>query len=135
MFCKYCGNQLVENAFFCSVCGSPVQDTLPVPATVSDGTADKQDLEDQNSVLINGILALALAASTPVSFIGIIFGIIARRKAGEYISRKGHSPARISVGKGLGKAGIIAGIAMSVFWFLYFILFVVIWGANFYYLF
>ena len=63
------------------------------------------------------------------------FGIIARRKAGEYISRKGHSPARISVGKGLGKAGIIAGIAMSVFWFLYFILFVVIWGANFYYLF
>ena len=101
------------------------------PAVINEPT------EKQNPVLVFGIIALAVALSSILSFLGIIFGAIAMNKAKEYINLTGHSPARVSVGRGLGKAGLIAGIAMTVFWILYFILVIAAaiysGSASFYY--
>lgn len=82
--------------------------------------------EKQNPILIFGIIALAAAVSSMLSFLGIIFGAVAMNKAKKYIELTGHSPARVSVGKALGKAGLIAGIVMTVFWTLYIVFFVAI---------
>lgn len=135
MFCKYCGNALADNSNFCSACGNQVeaaapaavpvaeavQPAVPVQAQVISSANDKELADRQSSVLTYGILGLALAtAAVFANFLGIIFGAIAQRKAKEYVDLTGESPARVSVGRGLGKAGVIAGIAMTGFWTLYF---------------
>ncbi len=166
MFCRYCGNQLREDAKFCSSCGKPVEDVTqpadpvvteepvineaPVadPAPVCNVTptvvpsvqtqyqasvSEAQATEKQNSVLTYGILALSFALTGIISFLGIIFGAIAMNKANEYIRLIGTSTARVTVGKGLGKGGLIAGIALTAFFTLYILLIIVLVASETYY--
>ena len=144
MFCRFCGSQLKEDAKFCSICGNTVktEDTVSNEAAMIKETANAAPIADvqpvvssspiltqpaiseaelsskQGSVLTFGILALAVSAVF-INFLGIIFGAIAMNKAKEYTALTGKTPARVSVGKGLGKAGLITGIAMTAFWTLY----------------
>lgn len=85
----------------------------PEPNVPSDG-----------SVLTWGILALAFGSfGFLVNFLGIIFGIIARKKSNAYINFHGTRTAKERVGRILGTIGIPVGIAFTVFWLLYIIIF------------
>ena len=153
MFCKYCGSQLNDDARFCSSCGNqvetvstviteapvveapPVAAPAPVPAPIQAQPAanDEELASKQNSVLTYGILALSFALTGIISFLGIIFGAIAMNKANEYIRLMGSSTARVSVGKGLGKGGLIAGIALTAFFTLYILLIILLVASEIYY--
>ena len=94
--------------------------STPAPA-VSNEISDKQ-----SSILTFGILALAFAISFFVSFMGIVFGIITMNKVKEYVQLMGETTGRASVGKGLGKAGLIVGIVLTSIFVLYIALIVIL---------
>lgn len=123
---------------------APVAEPAPVcnvtPAVVPSvqtqyqpSVSEAQAVEKQNSVLTYGILALSFALTGIISFLGIIFGAIAMNKANEYIRLMGANSARVSVGKGLGKGGLIAGIALTAFFTLYLLLIIVLVASETYY--
>ena len=104
---------------------------VPQPTVYQPQAAPAKDTAGlQNKVLIFGIIALAAALSSGLSILGIIFGIIAMSKAKEYVNYMGERPGRVSLGRGLGKAGLIVGIAMTVFWIFYIVIMVYLGVQN-----
>lgn len=106
----------------------------PVPAEVPYDYAQpmyepEPDVPTDGKVLTWGILALAFGSSFLISFLGIIFGIIARKKSNAYINYYGTRTAKERVGRILGTIGIPVGIAMTVFWILYIVFFVVFFAV------
>ena len=136
MFCRFCGNELPEGANFCPKCGkiNEVEEATvnenagaEIPETpVMDATESVNVFEEEKSslagkILTFGILGLAFAVSFWLSFMGIIFSAIAKAKVGEYVAKFGETEGRASVGKGLATGGLIAGIILTVLFFLYII--------------
>ena len=120
MYCNKCGAQLAEGSNFCSNCGQPVQsmsrELIPAPPAAESAVVPA---ESPTPVLVWGILGLAFAVSGPLSFLGIIFSCIGRGKAKEYIDQYGTSSKQATVGRNLSKAGLIAGIVVTVLVVLY----------------
>ena len=143
MYCKNCGNLLSDDAKFCSRCGQaqePAKAAEPIyqqqtepqytyeqPAQTpykETEEAKKKRSSLASSALTWGILSLAFAVSGCIGLLGFIFSFIAKKKVNEYIRLYGAPETRVSVGKGLAKAGFIVGLVMMIFWTVYcFILF------------
>ena len=127
MFCKYCGNQLPEDAKFCPKCGKVTEEQAnnyssyePEPIVFNDVKNDfvsKQKDEDAGSILKFAILGLAF--SVPVSILGLIFTIIAKSKVKRFIYKYGDTEGRATVGKHLTIPVMISSIFFMVFWFIY----------------
>lgn len=137
MYCRHCGNLLSDDSRFCSKCGQPIETIKteepvaeapeieqaytigqPDPAIEQKTAEEKTSLA--SSVLTWGILSLAFAISGCIGLLGFIFSFIAKNKAAKYIAAYGEPEARVSIGKGLAKAGFIVGLIMMIFWTLYF---------------
>lgn len=137
MFCSNCGNQIVEGAKFCGVCGAPaaevtqqtnVQDqqntqTAPVSEPVYEQTFyyERPETEDPfiseeknsaaKSALVWGILSLAFGLYT--GLLGIIFACVGFSKANKYKNlNNGVLDGKAKVGRGLSIGGLCAGIAL-----------------------
>ncbi len=125
MYCSSCGSKLNDNARFCHVCGQAVQGApeMRSEAVVIDGPRG-----NPTPVLVWGILGLAFAVAGPLSFLGIIFSCIGRGKAKEYIDQYGTSSKQATVGRNLSKAGLIAGIVVTVLVVLYVIFLIGFFG-------
>ena len=131
MFCKYCGNQLPDDANFCPKCGKVTDEKTtnttdsyssyqPEPIAfeeVNQNFASIQKSEDAGSILKFAILGLAF--SVPVSILGLIFTIIAKSKVKNFIYKYGDTEGRATVGKHLTIPGMISSIFFMVFWFIY----------------
>lgn len=84
------------------------------------GGVDERNLS--KSTLIMGILSIAFASSFYLSFLGIIFGAIAKGKAKAYTAAGYPLTGRAKVGSILGKVGFILGIVLTVILFIYLII-------------
>ena len=128
MFCTFCGNQLADDARFCTKCGAPVVEDNKenaIEAEILDASGDYEVIEDAekssraSSILTLGILSLAFSVSVFLPLVGIILGFVCKSKVSAFIGDYGDTEGKATVGKHLSTAGIIAGFALSVFLFLY----------------
>ena len=135
MFCTSCGAQLEEGMKFCTSCGAPVEKkedptyVVPVPQSGNSLSVPAASELTPSNVLTWGIVAAAFACTFFLSFLGIIFGSIALKKADSYIAMHGPISTQVKVGHILSKVGIIAGIILTILCVLYF-LFIIIIVAN-----
>ncbi len=131
MFCKYCGNELPENANFCPKCGKINEDAskddeneITVLPSSEDNHEDIEVLEAEDpfkkektdlggSILKFAILGLAFSLTVWFSLLGLIFSIVARNKVKEYISKFNETEGRATVGKSLSIAGLAVGITFT----------------------
>lgn len=82
-------------------------------------------------IMIFGIVAAYFAWIPFTSIAGIIFGAIAKNRGFEIVRENPVSAATrnfAKAGRITGKVGFIAGIIMTIFWSLYFILFIALLG-------
>ena len=153
MFCKYCGNQLPEAANFCPRCGKINGDgeytggfqtpNESEPVTFfTDATPDYEPAEAVNEaeeqernaagggILTMAILSLAFAESFFLSWLGIIFAGIARKRVAAYLENYRETRGRATVGNILSKIGLGISIAMTAgfaLW-LFIMIMAIIWG-------
>ena len=149
MFCKYCGNELTEEARFCNKCGKIIDNEStqeektdkefdffsdanePVQTSSKDfhnAQEDKAKEKAGEEILKFSILGLAFGSTFFLSFLGIIFSYIARGKIKRYKRKYGETNGRASVGKGLNIGGMILSwisMAYIVFYIIYIIVVVV----------
>lgn len=114
MYCRNCGAHVEDDAAFCSACGTAQHKaehaytyTEPTPNTDSKGK-DSAATE----VLIWGGLGLFFALNLPL--LGLIFSCIAKRKVAEYEELYGEAKDLADIGKGLGIAGFIVGLVLTI---------------------
>jgi len=153
MFCRYCGAQLQEGQERCPSCGTliewarpaesaqPAQEApkvtyAPQPAPVTPVyTAQGQQVvsevtaKEATSALVWGILGLAFACTFFVSFLGIIFSAIGLSRANNFIRTYGAISGKVKTGHILSKVGLIVGIVMTVFFFIWLIVIIAAAGA------
>ncbi|MBP3392389.1 MAG: zinc ribbon domain-containing protein [Clostridia bacterium] len=137
MFCRFCGNELPEDANFCTKCGktldeSQVQETpTEAPAVLEDLIGDPATREQEDpfkrekdelsgSILTFGIMSLAFGVSGILGFLGIIFAAIAKSKVSKYLAKFQHTEGRATVGKHLSTAGLWVSIGYTIFFVIYF---------------
>ena len=77
------------------------------------------------NILVLGIVAAALAE---LGIPGIILGIIAMNRSNQYVAAGGVACGQSKTGRVLGRVGLIAGIAMSVFWLFYIVFYVALFS-------
>ena len=121
MFCKYCGNELPNDAKFCARCGKvsafiadneEVQNADDAQTVQSEETATasetvKEEKCGAKGALVFSILALAFGITFFLSPIGLVFLIISKKKLNRYKAKYG-----ITKGKALA-AKIINIIGFS----------------------
>lgn len=82
---------------------------------------------DANSLLIKGILALALCE---LGIPGIILGSMAKKLAAQFMAaNNGQVFGKAKIGSILGRIGFGFGIGFTVFWGIYFLIFVILLGS------
>ena len=138
MFCNHCGAQLDEGTKFCSVCGAPVSGEESAQAAPAHETpAYEQPVYAPGAVFSNpyygktlmwGILSLAFACTFWVSFMGIVFGVLAKKTGDQALEANNGMPltGKAKVGSILGKVGLILGIVMTVIAVIYVIVLIAI---------
>ena len=126
-YCVHCGQSLEDNAFFCPNCGQAQESISIEPDAVfaSEPVDDEKKSGLANKILVRGILALAFMESFFLSFIGIIFAAKGLGFVKEYLALYGEHQARTRVGQIFCKIALPLSIVLTVFAFLY----VVIYGA------
>lgn len=139
-FCKNCGTELPVNAQACPNCGTPAeqpqyqqqpvqpqyqepqyaqpvqqyQQAEPVQATVAG------ELPTPKSILIMGIIGLAISCMPLGSIAGIIISALGMKKSNAY-ANGGGVPCGMSItGRILSRVGLIVSIVMTVFWAIWF---------------
>ena len=120
MYCKYCGAQLTEGANFCTVCGKEQGETVAQAPAISEEERSSM----RKNILGWGITSLAFASSVILSFLGFIFAIVAKSKAKKYYKTFGVLDWQAKVGNHLANAGLGVGIGFTIFWTLYFAIFI-----------
>ena len=142
MFCKYCGNELSENANFCPKCGKVVAKEEVngefdffeekqqgfAPANNPATEREKDDLSGQ--ILKFAILSIAFASTFFLSLFGVIFSSIARSKINEFTRKFGETEGRASVGKGLNIGGTILSWVMFGIFLIYVVIIVALLGQG-----
>ena len=116
MICPTCGNALpTQNPY-----GQPQQNTYAQPQPYGYQQAPVMTSVSPTSVLVMGIIAIALAlAWVPfVSIAGIVLGAIAMSKANRYYAEGGLQSGQVKTGKILGTIGMIGGIVMTVIYLI-----------------
>ena len=155
MYCRKCGVPLPEDARFCTQCGfdnaapliseaepyAPVyeqpqyqQSVAPYPAQAyqpQQPFVSEEQKQEANSVLIWGIIGLAFSCTFFLSFLGIIFSAVAKKKAKAYIARWGTIYGKAKVGNILSTVGIPVGIVFTVLFVIYLIVYVSFFVALF----
>lgn len=122
MYCQFCGKEHADYVSFCPYCGMQIGKSESVEEQIVVDPIYQQEKDDlSGEVLKFGILGLAFACSGLLSLLGLIFSIIARAKAGAFARRYGDTEGRATVGKHLGKAGLIVSISLTAFFIVYFI--------------
>ena len=126
MFCRKCGNELADDAKFCSKCGQIIEGTVENQnEVVLDDRQQKQKEGLSGQILKYGILSLVFASTFIVAFLGIVFATKAKNAA-EYFEHKYNSlDVRARVGKILSIPGLILSIVMTVIFVLYLLIFVI----------
>lgn len=120
MYCKYCGAQLTEGANFCTACGKEQNETVVTAPVISEEERSSM----RKNILGWGITSLAFASSVFLSFLGFIFAIVAKAKAKKYYKTFGVLDWQAKVGNHLANAGLGVGIGFTIFWTLYFAIFI-----------
>ena len=118
MFCSYCGATVREGETFCPNCGTPVSGGAQSPMVYEAPYAGPYAPSgaatyNTGSILTFGILGAAFANTFYISFLGIIFGAIAMKKANEYVSLGGKLTGKAKVGRILGKVALIESIVLT----------------------
>lgn len=129
MICSNCGNDAPTGATVCPKCGTPLGASSSTPVRTTYTPAS--DVPSTTSVLVMGIIAAVLAWFPCTSIAGIVLGAIARNKAKLYVSSGSIPSGKVKAGSITGNVGFIAGIIMTVFWFLYIVLIAGIVGCTF----
>ena len=127
MFCKYCGSELSEETNFCTKCGKLHDGFHPDDdgAVVVQPIVYTEDAESWNSdalakkaygemILTYSILGLSFGVTGFLSILGLVFSIIARTKLSTYREQFGQPIGRVTLGKYLSLAGIVASIVALV---------------------
>ena len=123
MYCKYCGNNLDNDAKFCSSCGARVEeaeqpaaeeiasyvydDVMPDPYEEAKSSAGR-------SILALGICSLAFTLTFYFALVGWILAAVCRGKIRDYEMRFGPVSGPAKVGRGLSLGGLIGGIIFTV---------------------
>lgn len=134
MKCFKCGTSLPEGTQICPICGvslTGVQQGVSNAAAVASEEMSKA----ASSVLTWGILGLAFACSFFASFLGIIFSVIGKNKANDFMAVYGTMTGKTNTGRNLAKAGLIVGIILTAIFVIYIIaiVFLLDQGASYYY--
>ncbi|MBR2974268.1 MAG: zinc-ribbon domain-containing protein [Clostridia bacterium] len=121
MTCKYCGNQLTNQATFCPKCGKRVSCEVQEEVCAADcGNPlpidnDKQDGQ-AGRILLFAIMGLAFGVTGILSVLGIVFSYLAKARIGSYVAQYGQTNGRASVGKGISIGGmIVSWVGAAVF--------------------
>ena len=123
------------------ICEQP-EDQAPAPAVYQEAYpaqpyppqapfVSEEQKAESNSVFVWGIIGLAFSSSFFLSFLGIIFSAVAKKKAKDYIARWGTVYGKAKVGNILSTIGIPVGIVLTVLCILYLILYVSFFVALF----
>lgn len=80
MFCKYCGNEIDDNAAFCSKCGNQIDSEKQNP--IWQESANSQTLKSKKPIFKNKKLIVAIAFACVIGA-GIPTGIYVRNKIKE----------------------------------------------------
>lgn len=159
MYCTSCGKEISSDDRICPSCGAYVPETAAqADPAQPDGEQSwygqssceqpaygqtaglvpayaEQSRERQaapggvtpTKIMVLGIIAAALAE---LGIPGIILGAIAMSNSNRYVAAGGVACGQSKTGRVLGRVGLIAGIAMTVFWIVY----VIIYAAMFSYM-
>lgn len=136
MICQKCGTNVADGTVICPTCGNalptqnpygqpqqntyaqPQQNTYAQPQPYGYQQAPVMTSVSPTSVLVMGIIAIALAWEPFASIAGIVLGAIAMTKANRYYAEGGLQSGKVKTGKILGTIGMIAGIVMTVFYLI-----------------
>lgn len=101
MYCTNCRTSVADNYNQCPYCGGILR-------------YDPVEGEESNlSTMIFGIVAAGLSCTFYLSFLGIIFGVIAVAKSKKFIRPDGTIGGRAKAGRICGMVGIIAGAILT----------------------
>lgn len=118
MNCQNCGAN-VDGKAFCPQCGAQVQ--APAQPSYNYNTGYNQPVAPQGNptnVLVFGIIGLALST---MGVVGLIFSIIALKKANNYIATYGDISNQVRIGRRLAIAGLIVSIIFTIIYVLIFV--------------
>lgn len=128
MICQKCGTNVADGTVICPTCGNalptqnpygqPQQNTYAQPQPCAYQQAPVMASVSPTSVLVMGIIAIALAWYPFASIAGIVLGAIAMSKANRYYAEGGLQSGKVKTGKILGTIGMIGGIVMTVFYLI-----------------
>ena len=118
MNCQNCGAN-VDGKAFCPQCGAQVQ--APAQPSYNYNTGYNQPAAPQGNptnVLVFGIIGLALST---MGIVGLIFSIIALKKANNYIATYGNISNQVRIGSRLAIAGLVVSIICTIIYVLIFV--------------
>lgn len=118
MNCQNCGAN-VDGKAFCPQCGAQVQ--APAQPSYNYNTGYNQPVAPQGNptnVLVFGIIGLALST---MGIVGLIFSIIALKKANNYIATYGDISTQVRIGRRLAIAGLVVSIICTIIYVLIFV--------------
>ena len=111
MNCQNCGMNVDGNAC-CPRCGVPISNPVKY-----DYNHNRPMVRQGNptNVLVFGIIGLALST---MGVVGLIFSIIALKKANNYIATYGDIANQVRIGRRLAIAGLIVSIFFTVLYII-----------------
>ena len=118
MNCQNCGAN-VDGKAFCPQCGAQVQ--ASAQPSYNYNTGYNQPVAPQGNptnVLVFGIIGLALST---MGIVGLIFSIIALKKANNYIATYGDISNQVRIGRRLAIAGLVVSIIFTIIYVLIFV--------------
>lgn len=123
MFCSKCGQSMSDETVFCPNCGTAQTklDTITnsTAVTPAQNQPSAEDYALASSALKFGILSLVFSWMPVLSILGIIFGVIGKKKANQARSSFGGYFAKCRTAYILSCVGLGISIAMIIFWPVY----------------
>ena len=123
MFCSKCGQSMSDETVFCPNCGTAQAKfgtvTTSSAATPAQSQPSAEDYALASSALKFGILSLVFSWMPVLSILGIIFGVIGKKKANQAREANGGYFAKCRVAYILSRVGLGVSIGMTIFWVIY----------------
>ena len=121
MFCQYCGSHLSDDSRFCSLCGAPVRQPAPYAYAPPAAPVSQEQQQAAGDALKWSIIGAAFAVTAWLSFLGIIFSSIAKKKVKVYSEQYGVLTGKARAASIISKAGFICGIILTAVCIVYLI--------------